>query len=267
MSKPVSIRVVFLSLVLHQFTNALTADWSYNEQDKWEGACQRGKSQSPIALKERRSVQRPTLPLEFRNLGVNCDARVTNNGHTARVTMPNSSLTLEGGGLASTFRFSDLHFHWQSEHTLDNRRYPLEAHFVFFDAVYPSLEDAIQHPNSVAVVGVLFDVSKDHYIRALELIAKAAAQVQKAGMSTEIKNLSLAKLIPQQHQKFLYYDGSLTTPECNEVVSWFVFPKILQIRSSQLKKLTSINDEDGQRLSYTYRKLQRLNGRTVFRSF
>lgn len=48
--------------------------------------------------------------------------------------------------------------------------------------------------------------------------------------------LELQKLLGD-HKTFIHYDGSRTTPTCDETVTWFVFTKVNQIKKSDLDKI------------------------------
>ena len=63
--------------------------------------------------------------------------------------------------------------------------------------------------------------------------------------------------------KFASYNGSMTTPGCDEGVDWFVFLSPLNISSSQRAVFPRFYNSDGRRVSHNYRYLQQANGRTV----
>jgi len=59
------------------------------------------------------------------------------------------------------------------------------------------------------------------------------------------------------------YDGSLTTPGCNEVVHWINFLTPLKISASQLAMFRTLDDKHGNEISDNFRPPQPLNGRVV----
>merc|ERR1719264_2304518 len=62
-----------------------------------------------------------------------------------------------------------------------------------------------------------------------------------------------------------HYEGSLTTPGCNEIVQWIVMDTPLYIRSNGLIAALRKNlDNHGEALQDNYRPTQAINGRTVF---
>ena len=69
-----------------------------------------------------------------------------NNGHAIQMTPDLSNgknlppiPTISGGGLKGTYEFAQLHFHWGdsekqgSEHQIDGKAFPMEAHLVHFN--------------------------------------------------------------------------------------------------------------------------------------
>jgi len=83
----------------------------------------------------------------------NCDLPVTENGQRPYIT---------GGLMKDRYDAIGFHFHWGdfgmkgSEHTIDGKRYPLEMHIVHLNERYASLEEAVQYPDGLAVLGVMF---------------------------------------------------------------------------------------------------------------
>lgn len=63
-------------------------------------------------------------------------------------------------------------------------------------------------------------------------------------LNKEVKlniSITLASLLPKNIDVFYTYKGSLTTPPCNEVVTWVIFPKPVPISFTQVLQLIFIN--------------------------
>ena len=72
-------------------------------------------------------------------------------------------------------------------------------------------------------------------------------------------------LLPS-YRSYYYYEGSLTTPNCNEVVQWFLLEETISIPSAYLAQLREVEEnEEGDRLTFNYRSTQDLAGRQVSR--
>jgi carbonic anhydrase len=61
------------------------------------------------------------------------------------------------------------------------------------------------------------------------------SEVPAGGDETTLNNLvSLQDLLPEQTTSFYRYSGSLTTPKCNQIVTWTVFDNPLVISEQQV---------------------------------
>lgn len=80
--------------------------------------------------------------------------------------------------------------------------------------------------------------------------------------------MSLEQLIPPQQNLTNYYryKGSLTTPNCTESVVWTVFEKPIPLSKNQLRKFSELQFKDGKDMVDTFRPVQPLNRRVVYRS-
>jgi len=58
------------------------------------------------------------------------------------------------------------------------------------------------------------------------------------GNSTDLKGVKLP--LPEDLSSYYRYDGSLTTPTCNEAVTWTVFETPIKISSSQVEELNKL---------------------------
>ena len=152
-----------------------------------------------------------------------------------------------GAMLPSSYNIEQLHFHWGnhsdtgSEHTIDNKRYPLEMHLVHYNSKYKSVAEAVEdnERNGLAVISVLFEISRkdNEHFEPIMQKAKAvrgtdAEVVSRVGLG----GVSLADLLPKTAAKsFFSYEGSLTTPPCAEVVTWMVLKEKGTISERQIQ--------------------------------
>ncbi|XP_065054723.1 uncharacterized protein LOC135683408 [Rhopilema esculentum] len=178
--------------------------------------------------------------------------------------------------IGQTFKPLQVHFHWGSnnrrgsEHTRDRRRYPGEMHFVHMNAKYGTAKEAKKHRDGLLVLGSFISID-DFENEDLLPIFNSLDQIKKQGQKTEIYKLDLNCLMPSDTSKFFFYDGSLTTPGCNQAVKWIVFRNTVPLCQSQINSLRVLKYKGShgasKRIVNNYRPIQRLNGRRVYRTF
>ncbi|CAG5126690.1 unnamed protein product, partial [Candidula unifasciata] len=234
-----------------------------------------GENQSPVNIVVGSSLYDTTMgSFSFKNYDSIVDLTMVlkNNGHTAQVDITNGEISISGAGLPDTYRAAQLHFHWGSsdmigsEHTMDNRTYPMEVHIVHFRTSLGQLKDAASVPDGLAVLGFFFEVSASDNPALTPIINEL-----KNIVIPELSPFSLNSILPQDKGKFFRYTGSLTTPRCFETVIWSVFNDTIKISRSQLAAFRSLKSSEeaasGVRLMDNFRPVQNLNFRVVRNNF
>ncbi|KAM7398463.1 hypothetical protein PAMA_006394 [Pampus argenteus] len=274
---------VFLASLWTLSTGA--GDWCYQSQfscdhqcntpDKWGHAnsdCS-GKQQSPINIVTRKTLKDERLtPLQFNNYQQIFRGTIKNNGHSVQVAVPYLA-TISGGGLPSSYKAVQFHLHWGnnggpgSEHTIDGEQYPMELHIVHMKHHYSDLTTALSDPEGVAVLGFFYEESKSTN-RKYESIISALRSIKATYGNTSLLPISMAQLIPSEQNMTSYYryKGSLTTPGCTQAVIWTLFEKPIPLSIDQLKAFSQLKFHDGNAMVGTFRPVQPLNGRNVYRS-
>ncbi|MFM7736351.1 MAG: carbonic anhydrase family protein, partial [Alphaproteobacteria bacterium] len=115
---------------------------------------------------------------------------------------------------------------------MQGKRYPMELHAVFKDAVSGNL----------AVIGQLFDVDR----RGTE--NEFLADLLQAGLPEKTTDtvvnaatINLGELIDaKQLATYWSYPGSLTTPPCSPIVSWFVLRKPVRASQAQIQEFIDV---------------------------
>lgn len=108
--------------------------------------------------------------------------------------MPTAKNTLQLD--TSDYQLSNLHFHRPSEHWINGTRYDAELH-----AVHSKVDDGIHHC-AVAIFLQLPDYPETQ-------------------LGEPPTTINLTELLPPQ-RAFYRYEGSLTTPDYDENVSWII---------------------------------------------
>lgn len=261
--------IVYILLTISFFSSVPggnCATWNHIDQKQWPDTCQNGKRQSPINLETKTAVEHAAFePFHFINYYEYFRAFAKNTGHSIELRLE-ESLTqpkVSGGGLPKQYTLDHLHFHWQSEHTLNGHRYPLEVHLVHYASEYKTLQNALNFEDGIAVLGVFYDLSPDDDIE-FEPLAKIIENVENNYNSVKMEQeLELRSYLPRDVAGFYRYNGSLTTPGCNEAVIWTIFSNTIPVSKNQVKRFEALQSDSG-KLSVNYRKTQPLGDRTVY---
>jgi carbonic anhydrase len=220
--------------------------WSYEGAtgpDKWgdldpaSRLCSLGSQQSPLDIGATIKAQLSPLQIAWAKQG----DTIVNNGHTIQVNYaPGSTLTVG----ADEYNLLQFHFHQPSEHTIGGKIFAMEAHFV--------------HRNDAgvfAVVGVLMTTGKPNAAFAKLVATMPTAENAQAKADAGIDPNGL---LPAERD-YYFYQGSLTTPPCSEVVNWLLLTNPIEVATADMAafaKLYPINA----------RPVQKSNRRFVLRS-
>ena len=117
---------------------------------------------------------------------------------------------------------------------------------------------ALTKPDGLAVIGIMFvvggskfrhlDVSSIlkkkerifihlYFFFAFQPIIDAAKDLHKDSNAKIDATVVLQKFLNEVGPGYYTYDGSLTTPTCNQVVTWVVMEKAIEISQNQVKYL------------------------------
>ncbi|XP_016981953.2 carbonic anhydrase 6 isoform X1 [Drosophila rhopaloa] len=242
-----------------------------------------GERQSPIALCSCNSITCNVPKLELINYHnpLREPLSVINNGLTVLMRIPRTvdgaqpSLCISSE-FGHVFEAQQLHFHWGSEltkgseHNLDGDFYDGEVHIVHKNASFKTNQEAAQNCNGFAVLAVLMRSleNPENQSQAMNEICKQVANISELDdIQTLEESMSLEDLIVGvDTQKYLSYQGSLTTPPCAEAVIWFVFQTPLDVSKEVWQNFWKLRDSRGQRVLNNYRVLQDDHDRPVYLS-
>ncbi|XP_015126968.1 carbonic anhydrase 2-like [Diachasma alloeum] len=122
-----------------------------------------------------------------------------NNGHTIKIIPKWADESrrpyLSGGPLSSRYVLQESHFHWGadnnvgSEHTVNGKKFVLEAHMVHWKLDYGSFSAAVEQPDGLAVVGSFYDINniQDKSSYAVNDIVNIASILSEEGKDADIQ--------------------------------------------------------------------------------
>lgn len=138
------------------------------------------------------------------------------------------------------------------------RSYPAELHLVHYNTKYGTFAEATTHPDGLAVLGIFLKVLtcylelpilhtltriQSWFIVQVGLVdneffqplVDQLSQIPVDQQETILdKIVSFQNLLPQKTTSFFRYSGSLTTPNCNEIVTWTVFENPIRVSERQV---------------------------------
>ncbi|XP_021104432.1 carbonic anhydrase 4 isoform X2 [Heterocephalus glaber] len=250
----------------------MNPQYSCQGPDHWGGDCQKSH-QSPIDIITNKTRLDHSLG-DFSFSGYDKKQRrtVQNNGHSVMVSLE-SGVEINGGGLATHYRATQLHLHWSekvdkgSEHSLDGQHFAMEMHIVHEKEM--SLKE--ENPkDKIAVLAFLVEEGNELNEGFWPLV-EALDLVPKPNMSTTMEPSSIMDLLPKKEKlrHYFRYQGSLTTPNCDETVVWTVFKEHIQLHKDQILAFSQklyYDKERSMRMTDNVRPLQDLGDRLVYTS-
>lgn len=187
---------------------------------------------------------------------------------------------VSGGGLGYVYSTLQFHFHWGSdksdgsEHKVDSKRYPMEMHIVSKRKDL-SLAEALRTPNGLAVLGFLIEAKKadgrsssenveTHPTSDMEAWNKLTSYfpaIHNINSKVNVTDgISIDDLLGDVNRaEYFRYNGSLTTPSCDEAVVWTVFKEAVKMDQALMTMFPTLAGHHN-----VYRPTQSLHKRKVY---
>ncbi|ELU11711.1 hypothetical protein CAPTEDRAFT_155321 [Capitella teleta] len=275
--------VAFISLIALAASEGAT--WSYTgDHDTkapadWPSVAPLcgGNSQSPInIIPSEADYDDDLTAFTFTNYDKENPATFyASNAHALKVTFNTSQEmpSISGGGLVGTYRFMQLHIHHGkssakgSEHTINAMHYAAELHLVHLNNKYATFEDSLGNSDALAVLGIMIEVGEEDNANFSSLIAAIPEVTEDGSMAEMTGKFPLRACLPEDDLDVYYrYPGSLTTPDCNEIVQWTVLKEPIYWSEAQLQALRTkllVGGADSDPLLLNFRPVQPLKSRKV----
>ncbi|NXT06612.1 CAH15 anhydrase, partial [Prunella fulvescens] len=269
-------------------TEAVVGHWCYGSQKCEQPQCKgpaewyqinaacKENYQSPVNIVTRNvEHDRSLKPLTFEGYDVKGSAQwdLENNGHT-KVAL-DASPKVSGGGLGRKYKAVEFHFHWGdpnkpqnvpgSEHSIDGEKYPMEFHIVHIREDVSDVTEAKKTTDGLAVLA--FFVKADKHNKNYETLLSKLKAIQSKGQSAKVDPVPLSSLLPPEEDlgRYYRYQGSLTTPDCYQGVTWTIFEMPVKLSMSQLSQFAVLHFDGNNStlMMENFRPAQPLNGRRV----
>jgi len=214
------------------------AAWGYeaeNGPDRWGqmdkawAPCDTGKRQSPVDIVNA-AASKSALPDLTARYGA-FPITVQNTGHEIKVWPLADGHLLVGTEVAMLVQF---HFHVPGEHEIDGQSADAEMHIVH----------VLPNKTHVALGVLIYKDGNDKPNAGLAPILDLAPD--NACTSAKADDYSgLQALLPVNINSYFTYQGSLTTPACDETVTWYVLREPVTASEEQIKQLRVAHGAEG----------------------
>jgi carbonic anhydrase len=267
-----SVFTIFLfQLVIINCSESALLD--YTEAD-WPTQCL-GKRQTPINFPSSTDGNDTYLPVNNTRILFNTYTLVTGINmyqaiHDAKFAFKQSymgDLFFQKNGYFYKYNLKEIHFHSPSEHTFNGTSYEMEMHLVhfkdtsFFNYANGNFSVDPDAQQQILVVGILF-TKYDNKTNLNSNVNNTFIQALKMWNPLAIvDNFTLNDFV-RSDKFFLHYEGSLTTPACNETVNWVVMTQLERISTTQLSDFSNLLKSKG--YTITNRQIKPLNGRKIY---
>ncbi|KAL8007575.1 putative alpha carbonic anhydrase domain, carbonic anhydrase, alpha-class [Plasmopara halstedii] len=128
-----------------------------------------------------------------------------------------------------------FHMHMTSEHTINGKHYDAELHFV---------HKAVDGSGKLLVLGIFLQAETNTLPNVF--IQDLLGDMESEGSSgVQERNTNYADMLNDLVKKshLLNYSGSLTTPDCSEIVDWWVLSNPIAISFADLQKMKILYGE------------------------
>ena len=200
-------------------------EWGYagpGAPDNWATlspdftTCANGRQQSPIDI----IGYQPGGPGPISFFYGSADAALRNDGRQVHADCTPGNTAMLGG---REFQLTSTHFHSPSEHLVNGESFAAELHLVHADA-----------DGRLAIGGVLFTLG------APSPVAQSILDAAPSVGGTANAAIPVADSLPTD-LSYYRYDGSKTTPPCDEPVDWHVLRQPMTISKEQVDGLLSLS--------------------------
>ncbi|XP_064022045.1 carbonic anhydrase 4-like isoform X2 [Pogoniulus pusillus] len=282
--------LVLFSLRILKTEAVVGGHWCYQSQKYDQPDCEeprqwyqvniacKGNKQSPINIVTKNVIYDKNLkPLNFEGYDVKGSSKwnIENNGHTVKVEL-STSPKIGGGGLRRKYKAVEFHLHWGiegvaqylpgSEHSIDGEKQAMELHIVHIREDVADVTEAKKHADGVAVLAFFVKIEEEN--RNYATLIKQLENVKYKGETAQMEPLPLSSLLPPEEElgRYYRYEGSLTTPDCYEGVTWTVFEKPIELGIAQISQFSTLHfdGKNSTLMVENFRPAQFLNKRKVY---
>jgi len=143
-----------------------------------------------------------------------------------------------------TYNLVQFDFHHPAEHSIDGKKAAMELQYIYQNdegqsaAIAILIEEGLPNPE----------------------LAKLWASLPEGEKQTEVRNIDMSALMPDNMNEYFRYQGSEATPPCEETFSWTVMKNTITASKEQIAAFAALFGNNA-------RPIQPLNRRYILQSF
>ncbi|CAN8006222.1 unnamed protein product, partial [Ixodes hexagonus] len=253
--------------------------------------CSTGRRQSPVNIEPRQLLFDPNLkPVAVTSHRVNGQLQNTGQGIVFRLSEDDhGGVNISMGPLSYRYRVYELRLHFGrtddrgSEHSVSGFVFPAELQILGYNCdLYANVSEARQRAQGLVALAAIIKVRKktrfarmsylsfpqlrDSANLELRLLTSQLLHLGFKGSQVPVKSVSIQDLVPAT-DSYMTYEGSATTPGCEETVTWILMNRPLYMTRQQLFATRKLMQGDSFHpkapLGNNFRPTQPLHGRVV----
>ncbi|AFY40374.1 Carbonate dehydratase [[Leptolyngbya] sp. PCC 7376] len=207
-----------------------SSSWDYSgseSPDSWDDLsedsklCKTGEMQSAMDFEMSDFDSDVSVSLNY----ATTTFEVVNNEHSVQVNYPKGSTATIGDEIYNLLQF---HFHTPSEHTVDGEYAEMEVHFIH------SNDDG-----DIAVISSMIEAGAENYdVSKIWRNIPAMGESRRSGLAVNPESL-----LPES-MTHATYSRALTTPPCDENVSWIVMAEPITLSQEQIETFQGLYPMD-----------------------
>ncbi|XP_037568986.1 carbonic anhydrase-related protein 10-like [Dermacentor silvarum] len=237
--------------------------------------CSTGRRQSPVNIEPRQLLFDPNLkPIAVSNHRVDGLLQNTGQGIVFRLSEDDElgGVNISLGPLSYRYRVYELRLHFGrtedrgSEHSVSGFVFPAELQILGYNCdLYANVSEARQRAQGLVALAVIIKL-RDSANVELRLLTSQLLHLAFKGSQVAVKSVSIRDLLPDT-DSYMTYEGSSTTPGCEETVTWILMNRPLYMTRQQLFATRKLMQGDAFHpkapLGNNFRPTQPLHGRVV----
>jgi carbonic anhydrase len=185
--------------------------------DSWGGVCKTGHAQSPTDITKTEKMPSLSLaPLEFHYQPADLDMVNDCNHYLIKVRFPDNYWLKAS---RKPYRLSQIVFHEPGEHAVNGKRPPMSLQLVH-----------LAPEATILIIEVPIVVGKEN--PAIKTLWEHIPEPGKERVTQGLK-VNAMDLLPAD-RGYYSYRGSLTSPICNEGVTWYVLKNPIEMSEAQI---------------------------------